>query len=363
MNEVKGVVLAGTYPRGNSVFDHLRPRPLLPVALTPLVAYPLRWLWEAGVPAATVCTNDAARAVRTLLTGVRDLPLALDFYEDRMPRGSGGCVRDAAIDSDAATLVVVDGTAIPCVDLRALLETHRVHAAAVTVLAHGERTHGPGEPWLVPGGVYVFSRRAFEFIPDNGFQDIKETLIPNLHRCGEVVAVHTAEGACPRIFNTETYLAVNHWMVQQITSMVTAKDTLGYGLLGETLAHATAWIAPDARLVGPIMLGPGAVISEGTTLVGPTTIGSGARVGPGALISRSVLWSNCEVDAGAVLDRCLVADDVRVPPQTTLFNALRAPEALAQAREVGGAAMGGAATNWNGAMFPFPTPSWRSEAA
>ncbi len=360
MEGVRGVVLAGTYPRGNSVFDHLRPRPLLPVALTPLVAFPLRWMWEGGVPVATVCTNQAARAVRTLLMGVRDLPMRLDFYEDLMPRGSGGCVRDAAIDTDDDTLIVIDGTAIPCVDLGELLATHRERGALVTVLAHGEESHGPGEPWLVPGGVYVFDRRVFEHIPERGFQDIKETLIPYLHARGAMVAVHAAVGACPRIFNTETYLAVNHWMVQQVTSMVTSKETLGYRLLDETLAHSSCWIAPSARLVGPIMLGAGAVIGEQTTLVGPTVIGPGCRVGDGALLSRSVLWSNATVEDEAVLDRCLVADDVTVPARTTLFNALRSPSAP-ETRP--GAALSAAATNWNGAMFPLPPPSWRNDAA
>ncbi len=361
MEGVRGVVLAGTYPRGNSVFDHLRPRPLLPMALTPLVAYPLRWLWEGGVPAATVCTNSAARAVRTLLMGVRDLPMTIDFYEDLMPRGSGGCVRDAAVGTGDHTLIVVDGTAIPCVDLKALLETHRTRGALVTVLAHGEESHGPGEPWLVPGGVYVFDRRVFEHIPDNGFQDIKEALIPHLHSSGEVVAVHTAVGACPRVFNTETYLAVNHWMVQQISALVgPAQESLGYKRMGETLVHTSVWMAPDARLVGPVMLGSGAVIGNGATLVGPTVIGPGCRIGAGALLSRSVLWSNAVVGDGAVLDRCLVADDVAVPAEVTLFNALRAPDG-AEARS--GDPLSAAATHWNGAMFPLPTPAWRREAA
>lgn len=364
MQGVRGVILAGTYPRGNSVFDHLRPRPLLPVALTPLVAYPLRWLWEAGVPAATVCTNAASRNVRTLLMGVRDLPLDLDFFEDGMPRGSAGCVRDATIASDADTFVVVDGTAIPCVDLAALVRTHRERQATVTVLAHGERAHGPGEPWLVPGGVYVFSRRVFDSIPERGFQDIKEALIPHLHRKGDVVAVHTAAGACPRIFNTETYLAVNHWMVQQVTSSLTNQDTLGYRLFGETLAHTSVWVAPGARLLGPIMLGPGVVIAEGATIVGPTTIGPGCRIGAGALLSRSVLWSNSSLGDEVVLDRCLVADEVSVPPHTTLFSTLRAPATPPMPARADLSLPGSvAATNWNGAVFPFPTPSWRSEAA
>jgi NDP-sugar pyrophosphorylase family protein len=364
MDRVRGVVLAGTYPRGNSIFDHLRPRPLLPVALTPLVAYPLRWLWEAGVPAATVCTNAAAGSVRTLLMGVRDLPLDLDFYEDLMPRGSGGCVRDAAFSSDADTFVVVDGTAIPCVDLEALLLTHRSRHATVTVLAHGEKAHGPGEPWLVPGGVYIFDRRAFDFIPDRGFQDIKETLVPYLHQVGEVVAVHTAAGACPRIFNTETYLAVNHWMVQQVTSAVTTQAAQGYGLFDETLAHASVWIAPGARLIGPIMLGPEVVIAEGATIVGPTTIGPGGRIGAGALVSRSVLWNHCTLGDEVVLDRCLVADDARVPARTTLFSTLHAaPHAPPPHKDAPTVPASKAATNWNGAVFPFPAPSWRRDAA
>jgi mannose-1-phosphate guanylyltransferase len=142
--------------------------------------------------------------------------------------------------------------------------------------------------------------------------------------------------------------------------MVSGEETLGYRLFDETLAHTSVWMAPSARLVGPVMLGAGAVIGEGATLVGPTVIGPGCRVGAGALLSRSVLWSNAHVGERAVLDRCLVADDVTVPAHTTLFNALRAPEGR-EARSDDPLSL--AATNWNGAMFPLPTPAWRHAAA
>lgn len=362
LDGVKGVILAGTYPRGNSVFDHLRPRPLLPVALTPLVAYPLRWLWEGGVPTATVCTNNAARAVHTLLSGVRELPIELDFYEDVMPRGSAGCVRDAALRSGAHTFVVADGTAIPCVDLPALIETHRAHGAALTVVAHGQASHGPGEPWLVPAGIYVFDRATIEAIPERGFQDIKETIIPHLHETGAAVAVHTGEGACPRIFNTETYLAVSHWMVSQVMAQAAGVESQGYRMFDETLAHGSVWIAPSARLVGPILLAPQVVIAEGATIVGPTTIGPGSRVGAGALVSRSVLWDSCGVGPQAVLDQCLVADEGVVPPGATFYSALQ-PRAQATPRKDTVLALPeGAITSWNGAMFPFRPPTARNAA-
>jgi NDP-sugar pyrophosphorylase family protein len=44
--------------------------------------------------------------------------------------------------------------------------------------------------------------------------------------------------------------------------------------------------------------------------------GARTRVDPSARVRESVLWDDVEVGAGASLDRCVVADGVRVPPAT-----------------------------------------------
>ena len=185
-----GVVLAGAYPKGGALFDRLRPRPLLPVAHEPLIVYPLRWLAEAGMGRAIVCVNGPARTVSAAVNQVSDLRMAVDLVEDWMPRGAAGCVRDAAQLANAEVLVVVDGTSIPQVDLEALLETHRASDAALTIAVHEDPGPDASRPALCPAGMYVFDQRALGYISDHGFQDIKETLVPRLHRAGEQVALH-----------------------------------------------------------------------------------------------------------------------------------------------------------------------------
>jgi mannose-1-phosphate guanylyltransferase len=215
--KVEGIVLAGTYHWSQSAFERLLPRPLLPVAQTPLICYALRWMRDGGIARATVCANSASRAVRSYLGDGSRLSLSVNYLEDWTPRGAAGCVRDAGTRSDAQTFVVADGTAIPAVNLKGLLTAHRASGAALTIVVHDDAAFvAPDQRMLSPGGIYVFERKVLDMIPATSFQDIKESLIPQLYRAGELVGIHRGVGACPRILNAETYLAVNQWMIQSM---------------------------------------------------------------------------------------------------------------------------------------------------
>ncbi len=320
--QVQGVVLAGAYPRGRSLFDRLRPRPLLPVAQAPLAAYPLRWLSEAGTRSATLCANSSARSVRDCLCHETDLPAQVDFYEDWMPRGTAGCVRDVGLRTGVHTLVVVDGTTIPCVDLPELLEAHEASGAAVTVVAHCEGGPASSRCALNPCGVYVFDRRVIDFVGPRGFQDIKETLIPKLHSVGEHVEVHVVSRACPPVLDAETYLAVNRWMISRVVAE--GRVPRGYRAVEEALVHSSAQVAANARMLGPVMLGPEVVVEEDAALVGPSAIGRGSRVERGAVVSRSVAWSHCWFGPDSLVDHCLLSDRAVVAPGASLHNVLKA---------------------------------------
>jgi mannose-1-phosphate guanylyltransferase len=320
--KVKGLVLAGSYQWGETAFETLLPRPLVPVALAPLVSYTLEWLRDGGVSDATICANSAGRAVRDHFGDGHKLGMTLGYYEDWSPRGPAGCARDASLHSNAETFIIADGSVVPTVNLEGLLETHAVCQAAVTVLVH----HEPGAERsnVAPGGIYIFDRRVFDFIPAAGFQDIKETLIPKLYRAGERIVTHTAYGACPRVLNARTYLAVDHWMVERLTRRKAPLEN--HEMRGEALIHTSARVDDSARLVGPVLVGPDVNIRAGATVVGPATIGASSTIEEGALVSRSVAWSRCGIGAGAVVDRCLLADEAVVERNANVFSALRAPE-------------------------------------
>jgi NDP-sugar pyrophosphorylase family protein len=323
--DARGIVLAGNYHWSESTFERLTPRALLPVAEVRLIEYVLDWLREGGIGDATICTNGDGSALNAAL-GAGARGLSLDYYQDATPRGTAGCARDAALLSDASTFLVADGTTIPAVDLDALFKQHRDTGAAVTVVGHfdGNGSNRSGPRPLTPAGIYLFARRALEQVPETSFHDIKEGLIPRLHRKGEKVLMHLAPGVCPRILDSGTYLAVSDWMVRRAVK----KPRPGYRQTGDALVHDTATLHPDARLVGPILVGRGARIGAGATVVGPATIGAHSSVAGPSLVSRSVLWTRCVVAEGAVVDRCLLADEAVVNADESLFGALRTRRAV-----------------------------------
>jgi len=299
------IVLAGSHTWRRTPFDRLLPRPLLPVAQFPLLSYPLRWLGAAGAARATICTNGLTPQLRPYLEPLRDVLPALEFFDDETPRGAAGSARDAALATDAEVFVVADATTIPAVDLQRVLAEHERSRAVLTIIVQPRES---GSDSLIPTGLYVFSRRAFDFVPATGYQDIKESLIPRLYAAGELVLTSESDEPCPQVLDAKTYLAVNHRLIART----------------ERTIHPSARIHPSALLVGPVMVGAGAEIGERAVIVGPASIGAGTTIEAGAVISRSVIWAECSVGAQARVHCSVVSAAIRVAARTRLVGAIEA---------------------------------------
>lgn len=324
---VRGIVLAGTHHWGDSPFERQLRGPLMPVALSPLVSYPMMWLREGGVRAVTLCANSSTPAVRQVFGDGARMGMQVGYYEDHAPRGAAGCARDAALASDGETFVIVEGALIPSVNLPELIAAHRRSGAAATTVTEVDRrrnniTHA--RPRL-PGGIYVFERRVLEMISAVGYQDIKEGLVQRLYKSGDMVATYEVQGVAPRVIDYETYMAVNRWLVDRAVREHWYAD---YERRGDALVHPSARISPDALLVGPSLIGPGVVLERDAVVVGPAVIGEECVVRQGALVSRSVLWQGCTVGHESYVDSTLLAGGVKVEAGRQLSYALEiAPEA------------------------------------
>ena len=169
---VSAVVLAGTHDWSGSAFESLAPRPLVPVALEPLISYPLRWLRRGGVSSATICANGTTRLIENTIGNGDELAMELNYYQDATPRGAAGCVRDAGLAAGSDTLVVTDGTAVPTVDLAEVLAAHRISGAGMTVVVHRD---GSASAPPTPAGIYVFDRRVLRGSPRTGSRTSRKT--------------------------------------------------------------------------------------------------------------------------------------------------------------------------------------------
>ena len=323
---MSGIILAGSHRWDDSGFDELLPRPLMPVAQTPLIAHVLEWMRRGGIDRATICANSASRQVRDVLSNGAALDIALDYYEDRTPRGPAGCIRDAAADMYADHYVVADGTILPRCNLATLLEAHRAAQAMLTIVVARDGAETPGRRVRhVPAGIYVLSREVMAHIPETGYQDIKEVLLPLLHKKNLRTHAHVLSAAGARLTDAASYLAMNALALEWLARG--DRVVAGYRRVNGSLIHETADVAAPQELIGPLVVGPRARVAAGATLVGPTSIGPGSQIEANAAVCRSVLWEDCRVGSRASVNQCVLSAGTRVERGNSLYQLVCASNA------------------------------------
>lgn len=320
MTSVSGLILAGEHSWDDSVFSRLMPRALMPVADRPLIGHALAWFAAAGVREVMICANSASRLVRRELGDGSAYDVQLSYYEDWTPRGPAGCVRDGALGTSSEHVVVLEGAVFPAHDLVPILAAHLRERTDVCVAASRTLSSSPHVQSLSPVGVYVCSRAAVQVIPATGYQDLKEGMIPAARAAGLSVSAIDLGSPWPRIACERSYFRLNGWMLDRMS----VAPPPGYRKVGESLIHESARVAESSRLIGPTLIGPGARLDADSALVGPAWVGEGCRIGTRAIVARSILWPNCSVGEGMVIDHQLLpAGSVvgELPPEPSAESA------------------------------------------
>jgi len=303
---VAGVILGGAHIWQEDASQCLEPRLLLPVANVPLVQHLLWWLQGAGISEVVLCANEGTRFLRCHLRDGRAWGVRLQYYVDRIPRGPAGCLGDACRLVEADTYVVVEGSIIPTVDPLTLLARHRYGGADMTMVVYRQAdATKAGLGGSSPLGVYAFSRRILGGIPVCSYQDIKETLVPQLLRAGGALCVFPVGEASPRLSGLSGYLAMQRWVLERARQ--DGRWSSGYTWQGTIGLQPGVRLAPSARVIGPALVGADTYVGDGALVIGPAVIGPGCRLDPGVLISDTVLWGGAVVEREARVESCVVA--------------------------------------------------------
>lgn len=294
------------------------PKPVVPLAGRPFIAYMLTWLRDHGVEEAILACGFMASDVRAVLGDGATLGMKLRYVEEPEPLGTGGALKYAEDLLDDRFLML-NGDVLTDIDISAQLEQHERTGARATLAlvavedpsAYGlvrlrkdraveafvEKPSGGGSsgPNLVNAGAYVLERDVLEEIAPAGTpSSIERDVFPRLVSDG--LFGHPASGYWLDIGTPERYLQGT------------------FDLLDGTMRTGIPLdIAKDHTLIDP-----SATIAPGAT-VGPyAVLGAGVTVAENASVERAVVLDGGSIGAGSIVSRAILAPHVRIGEQCQL---------------------------------------------
>ncbi len=283
------IVAAGLGTRMRPLSD-LRPKPAMPVRGIPLLAYPLALLARHGVTEVVISAHHLPDELMAAARRYRPAGVELHFSVENELLGTGGGIRRvASFLRESDPCLIVGGDMLVDADLAVLMERHRSHGDAWTLLLRNDSRGAEfgtigldGEGRLrrigrrfdlgseTQAGLYtwvnVVAARAFDSLPDRSCFG------------------HLDDWVAPRLAAGASDIRGELWSPAQCTwePVGTLREYLAVNLGPRSLGTIDA----DALARG-----------AGTRFEPDLVIGAGATLEPGARLRRAVVWEGETVPA------------------------------------------------------------------
>jgi NDP-mannose synthase len=206
---MRAVILAGGLGMRLRPYTAILPKPLIPVGDRPVIEHILRRLASFGADRVDLCVGHLGELIRVYLSEATDLVPKLDcrwHWEDE-PLGTAGALR-VVPDLDG-TFLVMNGDILTTLDFRHLIDVHTECNATLTIATHAKQVdidlgvietrdglitgyiEKPSLAYNVSMGIYVYERRALDYLPDGVCQF--PDLVARLLEAGETVAAYRSD--------------------------------------------------------------------------------------------------------------------------------------------------------------------------
>lgn len=300
---MQALILAGGEGTRLRPLTYTVPKPVLPLAGRPHIAYVIDWLVRHGVKDVVVSCGFLAEGMRSALQELEP-GVEIRYAEEPDARGTAGAIRFAE-EMLSQRFLVLNGDVLCDLDLTALIAQHERTGARATIalypvedptgygLIHrrddGEITEFLEKPEPdqidtdeINAGAYLLERSVVDEIPPDVAVSIEREVFPRL--IGNGLYGIRLEGYWIDIGTPARYVEANWDILERRVETV----------MGEMLD-------------GPTMVGEGSEVSPEARLEPPYVIGRNCRIGSGAVVERSVLLDGCAIEGGTVINSILSA--------------------------------------------------------
>lgn len=300
---MRAIVLSAGYGTRLWPLTEDRTKPAIPILGKPLVGYVAEYLAGYGIDEIVVNLHHRPDSVRRALGDGSRFGVKLHYVEEPVILGTSGALDNTREYFDRETFVVVNGKIITDIDLSAAFETHRnTNALATLVLlpntkrerfsvveteagrikAFGGMLVDAHRTPLMFTGIQILEPRIFEYIPRGVFSHSTTDVYPQAIANGEIVSAHVAAGKWRELSTLGRYLDISVELLQE---------------------------------------------------AGKTSVaGADTTIAETASVRDAILWDRVQIGDGARVTRAVLADDVKIPPNEIVENAVVVPRKLVEGK-------------------------------
>ena len=303
------------------------PKPVVPLANRPHMAFMIDWLRRHGVDDVVLSCGFMAEGVRRVLGDGDELGVRLRYVEEPTPLGTGGALRFAGELLDERFLML-NGDVLTDMDLSAQVRQHEQTGARATLalievedpsayglvtlnddLSVSEFLEKPSADEaatsLINAGAYVLERSILdEMAPPGTNISIERDVFPSLVNRG--LFGHVAVGYWLDIGTPERYLQGTFDILEGNV------DTELGAQLEDARRALVAGASVEGRVVAPALVGEQSKIARGAIVGGRVVLGRGVSVAGGAHVESSVVLDGASIGAGARVSASIVGPWVTI---------------------------------------------------
>ena len=327
---MKAVIMAGGKgTRLRPLTSHL-PKPMVPLLDRPCMEYIIDLLKRHGITEIAVTVQYLPQVIRSHFGDGSEYGVSLHYFEEIMPLGTAGSVKNAEAFLDE-TFLVISGDALTDFDLSQAIAYHREKQALGTLvltrvevpLEYGVvMTQEDGRiirflekpSWsevfsdTVNTGIYVLEPEMLSFFEPEQTFDFSKDLFPLVMKRDLPLYGYVADGYWSDIGNLTQYRETQFDMLNGLVEV----DIKGTELLPQVWAGENVVLEEEVRIEGPAFIGEGTLLQAGAKLGPNAILGRYNRVEAGAEVVRTVVWNRNCIGQSAVLSGATLCHGVIV---------------------------------------------------
>ena len=213
---MQAVILAGGQGTRLKSVNALVAKPMMPIGTKPLLEHQVELLKSFGIREIIILVNHLKDSIQSYFEDGSKWGVKISYYEEAVPLGTVGGVKaiENQINDD---FLVIYGDVMFSMDLQRLIHFHQQKKSDCTLVLHPNdhpydsdlvdvdqvskitafhsKPHSPDRYYrnLVNAGVYLFSKKVFDFLEKDKKADFGKDIFPNLVNRLNMFGYNTSE--------------------------------------------------------------------------------------------------------------------------------------------------------------------------